>query len=146
MRVGAHLGTGPAMRIGFPLPCQPWSVNEVPASVRAKIRRSKDKQAWRDAAYYAGHQALRDQRVHIIGADAWVPGMPSTVQLVIPFRVRRVRDPHNYVGTVVKAVVDGLKLAKFWPDDSPEFVTVLEPILVVNPDERVYVDVLPRQG
>lgn len=50
----------------------------------------------------------------------------------LPFRVNRRRDPHNYVGTNVKAVVDGLVMAGLLIDDSAEYVTVKEPVLVVQ--------------
>lgn len=49
------------------------------------------------------------------------------------------RDPHNYVGTMCKTVIDRLTdmtkgktvlESRLWPDDTPEWVKVLEPILV----------------
>jgi len=51
----------------------------------------------------------------------------------IPFPQRRIRDPHNYCGTVVKAVIDGLVMGGAWPDDTPEYVGHLEPSLYVTP-------------
>lgn len=119
------------MELRFPPPTLPWSVNAVPGSVRAKIALSKRKQAWRDAAYYTAY--AKNLRA--------VP--PSNVRVSIPFTTTRRRDPHNYVGTVVKAVIDGLVLAKVWPDDNPEWVTVLEPELVVGSGE-VVVTIEPR--
>lgn len=46
--------------------------------------------------------------------------------MVLPFRTAGRRDAHNYTGTVVKAVVDGLVRAGIVPDDTPEWVTVLD--------------------
>jgi len=49
------------------------------------------------------------------------------------------RDPHNYVGTMCKVIVDQLTdvtkgktilETRLWPDDTPEWVTVFEPVLV----------------
>ena len=69
---------------------------------------------------------------------------PSTVEVFIPFTTNRRRDPHNYVGTVVKWIIDGLVYAGAWPDDTPEWVTVLEPVLVKYPDLLVKVEIKPR--
>jgi hypothetical protein len=57
----------------------------------------------------------------------WFP--PSIVQLEIGFRQDRKRDPHNYCGTVLKAVVDALVAVRLWPDDTPEWVGHRESIL-----------------
>jgi hypothetical protein len=54
---------------------------------------------------------------------------PALVRVHIPFPVDRRRDPHNYCGTVVKAIVDGLVNAGAWDDDTPEFVEHISPIL-----------------
>lgn len=53
----------------------------------------------------------------------------STVAVALPVRDRRARDPHNYFATV-KPIVDGLVDADIWPDDTPEYVTTIEPTLV----------------
>ncbi len=80
---------------------------------RAKACRVK---AWRHAAYAHATNA----RFHVL--------VPCTVQLTLDVPDSRRRDPHNYYPTV-KAVVDGLVDAGCWPDDTPEYVTTLEPIL-----------------
>jgi hypothetical protein len=85
----------------------------------------KKLKAWRDAAFYA----WKEQRFGRVGA---VLGQPCIVQVHIGFRQHRRRDPHNYVGTIVKSIVDGLVLAGVWPDDTPEWVQVAEPKLVVH--------------
>lgn len=54
---------------------------------------------------------------------------PGIVQVHIPFKAKRRRDPHNYCGTVLKAIIDGLVVAGAWPDDTPEWVGHREPIL-----------------
>jgi hypothetical protein len=55
------------------------------------------------------------------------------VCVTIGFHTNRRRDPHNYVGTIVKSIIDGLVMADVWPDDNPEWVVVVEPKLVVHP-------------
>ena len=57
------------------------------------------------------------------------PQPPSIVQVSIPFSSNRRRDPHNYCGTVLKAIIDGLVQGGAWPDDTPEWVGHREPIL-----------------
>lgn len=66
---------------------------------------------------------------------------PARVRLLIPFRTNHRRDPHNYVGTVVKATIDGLVQAKVWPDDTPQWVEVLEPKLVIGKNAEVQIEV-----
>lgn len=59
-------------------------------------------------------------------------GVPCRVKVTIPFPQRRRRDPSNYIGTVVKAIVDGLVLVGVWPDDTPDWVEVVEPVLRIG--------------
>lgn len=65
------------------------------------------------------------------------PQPPSIVEIAIPFERNVRRYPTNYVGTVVKAVVDGLVSAGLWSDDTPEFVTVVQPMLEIGSDVTV---------
>ncbi len=86
--------------------------------------RAREVRAWRTAAHYAALEQL--------------PGGPSArtvgrrlVELELPVRDSRRRDPHNYAPTL-KAVVDGLVDAGLWPDDTPEHLRTLEPVLVAR--------------
>ena len=66
--------------------------------------------------------ALRDM-------DDVRPPLPACViSIDLPVADRRARDPHNYFATV-KPIVDGLVDAGLWPDDTPEYVTTVEPTL-----------------
>jgi hypothetical protein len=85
---------------------------------------------WGDAAWAVAHNWRVRARRGIHAGHVH----PITVQVVIPFRVGRRRDPHNYTSTVVKAVVDGLVRARIVPDDNPTWVTVLDPLLVIQKD------------
>ena len=49
----------------------------------------------------------------------------------------------NYVGTVVKAIVDGMVDAGCWPDDTAEWVEIRQPVLVVGGDGLVTVRINP---
>lgn len=80
-----------------------------------------EKKLWQESAFYAWKQA-RTQDVF-----ARCAGVPCDVKLDIGFGVRRRRDPHNYVSTVCKWVIDGLVHAGAWEDDNPTWITVHEP-------------------
>lgn len=67
--------------------------------------------------------------------EDWYP--PTIVQLEIGFTTNRKRDPHNYCGTVLKAVIDALVNAGLWPDDTPEWIGHREPVLVKDPLTKV---------
>ena len=49
----------------------------------------------------------------------------------------------NYIGTIVKAVIDGLVDAGCWPDDTAEWVEIRQPTLQVGGD-LVVVALTPR--
>ena len=74
---------------------------------------------------------------------------PSLVAVSLEVRGAMRRDPHNWFPTV-KPIVDGLVDAGVWPDDTPQFVTTLEPRLVPVRRERwqplwCAVVLIPRQ-
>lgn len=99
----------------FPAPTRPWSTNQ-----RVHwTHRATNTKAWRLAA------AIGARRVGPL-EGRW------QVQVTIPFDRGGRRDPMNYVGTVVKAAVDGMVDAGLWPDDTPDYVQVVEPRLVVD--------------
>lgn len=51
---------------------------------------------------------------------------PCQVLVSFPVTTTRGRDAHNWMPTV-KAIIDGLVLVDVWPDDTGEWVTVLDP-------------------
>lgn len=73
---------------------------------------------WRKAAWAAGLKAL--------AASGLPPAERLTVATRLPVKTNHKRDPHNWFPTV-KAIVDGLTDAKFWPDDNSDHVSTLEP-------------------
>jgi len=105
--------------MAFDIPDAPWSTNDDrrmhPLERHGRIQRWKEATAWYVKKYRIGP-------------------VPSkiVVHVRIPFGSKRKRDPHNYCGTVVKAVVDGLVLAGVVPDDTPEWVGHREPTLAVG--------------
>jgi hypothetical protein len=116
----------------FPVPHEPRSVNRLPSSRGGQIGLARERKAWRDTT-----TAYAEDRGDLVCGLG-----PSTVRVTIPFKDQRTRDPHNYTGTVVKWIVDGLVRAGVWPDDNPAHVTVLDPLLVVG--NEVSVTIEPR--
>ena len=116
----------------YPAPTPPWSTNQERTKHWGWVKRRVE--AWRDAAFYHAKAT---------------PGMrelpPSVVKMTLWFPTNRRRDPHNYTGTVVKATIDGFVHARVWPDDTPQWVSVGDPIIEIAPKQRhmVSIRVLP---
>lgn len=114
--------------LSFTAPTEPLSQNQAIGAHWGAVKRSLE--PWGTAAW----AAARNWRIRARRGPHAGHQHPITVQVVIPFRVGRRRDPHNYTSTVVKAVVDGLVRAQIIPDDTPNWVTVLDPLLVIQKD------------
>lgn len=101
---------------------QTWTME---ARQPAKRISMNDRGNWR-----TGHKLTKAWKEH-----AWAmalrdrpPEITSLASVQIDFGVtdpQRRRDPHNMAPTQ-KAIVDGLTLARFWPDDDSIHVTVPE--------------------
>jgi Holliday junction resolvase RusA-like endonuclease len=106
-------------RIRFPQPGPLMNLNHrVHWSRRAKITKQ-----WRTAAFWAATTLAPtpSERAHD----------HRYVLMTIPVPDRRRRDPSNLT-PLLKAAIDGLVDADYWPDDAPEFVTTIEPYLFVQ--------------
>lgn len=130
---------GGQLCLSFPAPTVPLSINEAHRLHWAARRKRTD--PWRDIAILAAREAVL--REH------WTP-TPISIRMELPFRQKARRDPHNYVGTVVKAVVDGLVRGGIIPDDLPEWATIVEPVLPIQADKsqplRAVVLLTPRSS
>ena len=109
--------------ITVPAPGPYMSMNDS-EHFRAKARRTK---AWRTAAKNA---AGRDVTTTTPGRLRYLPPCIITCTFSVPDRRRR--DPANMAATV-KPCVDGMVDAGLWPDDTPEYITTVEPTFVVVP-------------
>ena len=102
------------------------------------------------------HWAARSRRLKpwaVVTAAAWrvttknerdtLVGKKVEITVSIPFSRKGRRDPHNYVSTVVKTIVDALITEGMAPDDTPEYVRVQEPRLVVSKSPEVLVLINP---
>lgn len=107
----------------------PWSTNQerrmnrYERGSRVKEWKVAARQGWRMLVSPETKQELKED-------NGYLP--PSIVQVFIPFPQKRDRDPHNYCGTVLKAVIDGLVAEELWPNDTPEWVGHREPILIIG--------------
>lgn len=127
------------MILEFPPPTHPLSENEKRRMKHwAQWRRRLD--PWGESAHWAWLATPQKERDELI-ALAKTIGVHVFVELPFPKNARR--DPHNYVGTNVKTIIDALTRAGAWPDDNPQYVTVLEPDCVVGL-EVARVHLLPR--
>lgn len=115
--------------LSFQVPSPPVSINAVRGRHWGASHQALA--PWRDSAWVHARNAKVRREV-----PGWWGASPVTIQVDLPFAQAARRDPHNYVGTNVKAVVDGLVHAGLVPDDTPDWVTVLEPTLSVSPPPR----------
>jgi hypothetical protein len=113
------------LNLGPGAPAAPLSENRVG---KHWGKRRTATRPWFEKAWAVALEEKLPRKVH---------GRPAQVRLVIPFRTRQHRDPSNYVGTVCKAAIDGLVKARVWPNDTPEYVEVLEPRCVIGGDALV---------
>jgi Holliday junction resolvase RusA-like endonuclease len=82
-------------------------------------KRHKHHSVWRDTVY-----------VHALNNKIDCRNATGLVEVAVTFgttQPNRRRDPHNYFLTV-KAICDGLTLARAWADDDATHVTTLEPV------------------
>ena len=111
----------------------PWSTNQ-DRNLHPMTRAARIK-AWKEDTIL-GYMALGyKKQAAYIGEGRYAP--PSIIQIEIGFPKTRRRDPHNYCGTVLKAVIDGLVQKGLWPDDTPEWVGHREPLLVEGETTKV---------
>jgi len=102
------------------------------------------------------HWAARSRRLKpwaICTAAAWrvasqedrdtLKGQRVLIQVSIPFSRAGRRDAHNYTSTCIKTIVDALITEGMAPDDTPEYVRVDEPHLMVSKLPEVQVLLTP---
>jgi hypothetical protein len=118
----------------FTAPTRPLSINE---SNRmhwaARNRRLKDWGVCTEVAYRLLDREEKEK----------LKGQKVKVYVHLPFNRKGRRDPHNYVGTNVKTIVDALINAGLAPDDTPEYITVAEPRLKVDKEHVVLICLEP---
>ncbi len=118
--------------ITFQPPGEYLTLNKVPGSRFAARQYRATKNLWYEAAYMAAVQAFPG-----VGPSKRAMG-PSNVYISLPVWGKRTRDPGNWTATT-KPIIDGLKDAGLWPDDSPEWVAE-QPVTfrVIENRERAY--------
>ena len=103
----------------YPAPTAPWTTNDERRMHWAAVGRRVAE--WKQAAYWHARMGKHG------------PQPPSTISMSITYPTHRRRDPHNLVGTILKATIDGLVQAGLWEDDTPEFVHIHEPTILIQP-------------
>jgi len=121
------------IRVEFSAPDKPWSTNQ--DRNLNPYKRAEQISIWKGRTTLAWTSYCNRE-----GVERIMP--PSLVRVHIPFSQDRIRDPHNYCGTVVKAIVDGLVQAGAWEDDTPEFVEHISPILYKG--DMVIIELHPK--
>lgn len=96
--------------------------------------KARKARTWRGAARFAATLAMSEHR-HMV----WYR---SFVEVTFPVKQNRRRDPHNAIATV-KPIIDGLVDAGVWPDDTDEYVIVLDPKFDKRDDDLVVVRLTP---
>lgn len=119
--------------LSFPAPTTPLSINK--ARGRHWGANARLTEPWRDIALVAMRQGLARHWLTSTVTPLIETHRGVSIQVELPFRGAARRDAHNYVGTNVKAVVDGLVRGGLVPDDTPEWVTVVDPALVIQRDK-----------
>ena len=110
-----------------PPPDLVWSQNKtLHWAQRSRLRRN-----WREFA------------ANVDPEDTPLPLPRSFIEVTLPFSTNNRRDPHNYTGTVVKSMIDGFVDAGFWPDDTSEYVVVLDPVCVKGEDVTIKIWPVP---
>jgi hypothetical protein len=91
------------------------------------------KKAWRAAGCRHVQYAMRTS----------LPLPPSYFMITVDVPDKRRRDPANYHATG-KVLLDSCVDAALWPDDTPDWVTTLEPRLRINKARTVTIHIWPR--
>jgi hypothetical protein len=118
--------------LSFTAPTRPLSENE---SRRlhwaARNRRLKDWAVLADAAWR-----------HADNKESLV-GQRIAIHVTLPFSRKARRDSSNYIGTNVKCILDALIRAGMAPDDTPEYIEVIDPKIAIDPTGEVLVLLRP---
>jgi hypothetical protein len=70
---------------------------------------------------------------------------PVNIKVSLSFKKKVRRDPHNYVGTVVKKIVDTIVESGIIPDDTAEYVTVIDPEILINDSNQAIIIIESRE-
>jgi hypothetical protein len=120
------------LKIEFIQPNLPLSINKSNQMHWAARRRYLSD--WRLNCRLAYTLAMRNKNF---------PIKPVTIEYTFTFGRKARRDPHNYIATA-KALTDELVLLGLVPDDTADWVTVVEPILRVDKDNTCFVNITTR--
>jgi len=118
----------------FKAPSRPLSENESRRLHWASRKRRL--QDWGTLTQVAWRHADHNEKQSI-------QGQKVQIRVTLPFPRKARRDPHNYVGTNVKCIIDALVRAGAFEDDTADFVEVLEPRLSIEATNEVQIIIIP---
>lgn len=121
------------MQLSFVAPTRPLSINESNRMHWASRKRRLD--PWRLCVRAAYNSAKPCEL-------AQVKNKPVTIEVSLCFPRAGRRDAHNYTGTVVKTIVDELVRCGLIPDDTPEWLTVKDSVILIDKSEQVRIVVV----
>lgn len=59
-------------------------------------------------------------------------GKKIKITVTLPFKTKSRRDAHNYISTNIKTIIDALVKCQMIPDDTSDYIEVIEPKLLPN--------------
>lgn len=113
----------------FKAPNRPLSINE--SNRMHWAQRSRRLKPWRQIAEVEARNSYKQPKTPV----------PIHVKISLPFDRKARRDGHNYGSTNAKSVIDGLVAAGIVPDDTPDWVTLADPVLQVCPEGWVHIEI-----
>lgn len=126
------------MKMTFTAPNRPLSINEANRMHWASKRRRLE--PWRKEVWLRWLAMPEKDRAELAKEGLIV------VTVTLPFSRAGRRDPHNYTSTVVKALIDELVKHGLAPDDTPDFIKVEDPVLVVDKELTVTIELHKQKG
>lgn len=123
----------------FPQPDAPPTINYL-NSMQHWAQRDRALKPWREWTALSWWKVKRTRAAQVL------VGVPCLIEVTFSFATKRKRDPHNYVGSVVKAMIDQLVHEGVWPDDDPRWVSVVEPVLQIDssPERECHIRLVPK--
>lgn len=107
----------------------------------AEVLGANSTRGWRWQRYHLWAKRWKQAGVRMgdaIRKKYRTPFPACTVHMVFEMSRGVRRDPHNYMSTVCKHILDGLVVSGVWPDDNPKYITMTEPQFVSVGKKTIY--------
>jgi Holliday junction resolvase RusA-like endonuclease len=114
----------------FTAPTKPLSINES-NRLHWAVRRKRLKD-WHNLAIIAYKNMKKEDKEEL-------KKYKIKIKVILTFPKNARRDPHNYIGTNVKAIIDGLIKAGLTEDDTQKYIEVIDPYITINDTNEVII-------